>query len=249
MAEVELVSVEDGADDPLAGEQMDVTASHLIRFITLNPYTYVQRRISVRNSTGVALPFNCLMVKPLMNAESGAPSKRVQDVEAVFSIEPESGVLQPGVSTAFMVTFAPPEVSHNYSTLTCVQLSLVLQENLYHTILHLVLRDIPTQSSYDREKTKDSESGEVTLRSFSPNLPAVAAFPGDSPIECAFFTRDYVMPSSVEPRVSDLTCLEIALKGECEPLQVVLQPFAIHIPGQILVETVVKQQFRVISLP
>ena len=48
-----------------------------------------------------------------------------------------------------------------------------------------------------------------------------------------------------EPMVTDLTGLEIAVKGECEPLQVLLQPYAVHIPGQILVETGVKHQFRV----
>lgn len=59
------------------------------------------------------------------------------------------------------------------------------------------------------------------------------------PHHCTLFLAD------AEPMVSDLTGLEIALKGECEPLQVVLQPLALHIPGQILVETGVKSQFRV----
>ena len=49
----------------------------------------------------------------------------------------------------------------------------------------------------------------------------------------------------VEPFVEDVTALEIETKGECEPLCVLLQPYAIHIPGQVLVETCVKRQFRV----
>lgn len=51
LAQVELESVEDGRNEPLAGESMDVTAQHLIRFSNLNPYTYMQKKITVRNMT------------------------------------------------------------------------------------------------------------------------------------------------------------------------------------------------------
>ena len=45
-----------------------------------------------------------------------------------------------------------------------------------------------------------------------------------------------------------MTALEIEVKGECEPISVILQPYAIHVPGSILVETSVKKPFRVIVL-
>ena len=42
-----------------------------------------------------------------------------------------------------------------------------------------------------------------------------------------------------------MTALQIELKGECEEYKVMLQPYAVYVPGQILVETPVKKMFRV----
>ena len=50
-AGVEFVSVEDGPSEPLPGEASDISASHLIRFDNLNPYTYVQKKMTIRNVT------------------------------------------------------------------------------------------------------------------------------------------------------------------------------------------------------
>jgi len=46
---VELGYVEDGLSQQQIGEVCDVTAQHLVRFIALNPYTYTQRFIAVKN--------------------------------------------------------------------------------------------------------------------------------------------------------------------------------------------------------
>ncbi|ELU16950.1 hypothetical protein CAPTEDRAFT_224255 [Capitella teleta] len=219
-ARVELVSVEEGVDEPLAGEQMDATADHLIRFSSLNPYTYIQKSITVRNMANVALPFSWLFVKPHIQCGDydphAIPTERVQEIDCVFSIEPETGILSPGSTATFSLTYAPPEVSQ------------------FHSVLHLVLRNIPTQSSIERQETRDSESGEKVLRSISPPIPAAVASRG---------SRKITLGSSPP----DLTGLEISLKGECIPLQVLLQPCIVHIPGQILVETAVKQQFKLLN--
>ena len=45
--------------------------------------------------------------------------------------------------------------------------------------------------------------------------------------------------------IQDLTALQMEVKGQCEDFKVILQPYAIYIPGQILVETPVKKIFRV----
>ena len=50
MASVELVSVEDGLSEPSADELCDITAQHLVKFANLNPFTYVQRIVTVRNN-------------------------------------------------------------------------------------------------------------------------------------------------------------------------------------------------------
>ena len=42
-----------------------------------------------------------------------------------------------------------------------------------------------------------------------------------------------------------MTALQIEVKGQCEEFKVMLQPYAVYIPGQILVETPIKRMFRV----
>lgn len=51
MAEVELLSVERGLSAALPGELSDVTADNLIRFDELNPFTYTDKSIVVKNKT------------------------------------------------------------------------------------------------------------------------------------------------------------------------------------------------------
>ena len=50
---------------------------------------------------------------------------------------------------------------------------------------------------------------------------------------------------SSEPQVEDVTALEIEVRGACESLKVSLHPFAINIPGQLMVETAVKKKVKV----
>ena len=51
LAEVELMSVERGLSAALPGELSDVSADSLIRFDELNPFTYTDRSILVKNKT------------------------------------------------------------------------------------------------------------------------------------------------------------------------------------------------------
>ena len=55
--------------------------------------------------------------------------------------------------------------------------------------------------------------------------------------------------SRTEPDEEDVTALELEVKGVCEPLSVMLQPYAIHIPGQLMMQTATKRQFRVRLAP
>lgn len=50
-ANVELVSVERGEDSAKPGELADKTAEHMIRFDDLNPFTYTDRSIVIKNFT------------------------------------------------------------------------------------------------------------------------------------------------------------------------------------------------------
>ena len=54
--------------------------------------------------------------------------------------------------------------------------------------------------------------------------------------------------SDLEPKLTELTAVEIEVKGVCEPYRVSLEPCVISIPGQILLETTLKKSFKVIAL-
>ena len=66
----------------------------------------------------VDISYYWIFVKPEIRAidfsESSvyesAVSERIQDVETVFSIDPEGGVLSAGKTARFMLTFAPAKV-------------------------------------------------------------------------------------------------------------------------------------------
>lgn len=48
-------------------------------------------------------------------------------------------------------------------------------------------------------------------------------------------------------KVSDVIVMEIEVKGSTEPYQVLLEPYAVVIPGEIFIFTPTRRQFKVIS--
>lgn len=63
------------------------------------------------------MPYYWIFVKPdvrLMDpteqAERSAVTERVQDVDTSFNIDPEAGILLPGKTACFVLTFAPSQV-------------------------------------------------------------------------------------------------------------------------------------------
>jgi hypothetical protein len=51
VVKVALASVERGESEAEPGEIRDVSAQHLVRFDDLNPFTYTERTITVKNHT------------------------------------------------------------------------------------------------------------------------------------------------------------------------------------------------------
>ena len=45
--------------------------------------------------------------------------------------------------------------------------------------------------------------------------------------------------------IVEVLALSVETKGTCQAFSVLLQPYAIHLPGQQRVETAIKKQFRV----
>ncbi|XP_071416735.1 deleted in lung and esophageal cancer protein 1 [Pithys albifrons albifrons] len=128
---LELLFVTGGESKPELGEVTDVTAQHLIRFDPQNPHASEEKKLVIRNSTHVELPFFWQITKPNLKPlipERTADFMKVkysQDTQSAFSLNPEQGVLLPCADHEFILTYTPQELKS------------------YHSVIQMVLRDIP----------------------------------------------------------------------------------------------------------
>uniref|UniRef100_A0A8D2PYW9 DLEC1 cilia and flagella associated protein n=1 Tax=Zosterops lateralis melanops TaxID=1220523 RepID=A0A8D2PYW9_ZOSLA len=113
---LELLFVTGGESKAQLGEVTDATAQHLIRFEPQNPHTSKEKRLLIKNSTHVELPFFWQItkpnLKPLIPEETAdfTEVKYSQDPESAFSLNPEQGVLLPCAAHDFILTYTPQEV-------------------------------------------------------------------------------------------------------------------------------------------
>ncbi|NXT81600.1 DLEC1 protein, partial [Zapornia atra] len=190
---VELLFLTDGESKPDPGEVPDVTAQHLIRFGPQNPHTTEEKKLVIRNSTQVELPFYWKIIKPNLKPlipEETADFKKLkynQDTESAFSLNPGQGVLLPQADEEFILTYTPQELKS------------------YHSVIQMVLRDIP-------------ESPCLVKEEMLQNIP--------------------------EYKVEDVIALEIEVKGSTEPFQLLLEPYAIIIPGENFIGVNVRKTFK-----
>ncbi|NXD77470.1 DLEC1 protein, partial [Halcyon senegalensis] len=190
---LELLSVTGGESKPELGEITDVTAQHLIRFDPQNPHTTGEKKLVIRNSTYVELPFYWQIikpnVKPLMPEETAdfMKLKHNQDTESVFSLNPEQGVLLPHADHEFILTYTPQELKS------------------YHSVIQMVLRNIP-------------ESPSLSNKGMLQNIP--------------------------EYKAEDAIALEIEAKGSTEPFHLLLEPYAIIIPGENFIGVNIRKTFK-----
>lgn len=61
-------------------------------------------------------------------------------------------------------------------------------------------------------------------------------------------TFSVLQPVRSGSKVSDVIVMEIEVKGPTEPYQVLLDPYAIVIPGEIFISTTTLRQFKVIEV-
>ncbi|NWR84613.1 DLEC1 protein, partial [Furnarius figulus] len=131
MLALELLFVTGGESKPELGEVTDATAQHLIRFGPQNPHTSEEKKLVIRNSTHVELPFFWQITKPNLKPlipEGTADFMEVEfneDTDSAFSLNPERGVLLPCADHEFILTYTPRELKN------------------YHSVIQMVLRDIP----------------------------------------------------------------------------------------------------------
>ncbi|XP_009952310.1 PREDICTED: deleted in lung and esophageal cancer protein 1, partial [Leptosomus discolor] len=190
---LELLFVTGGESKPEPGEVTDVTAQHLIRFDPQNPHSTEEKKLVIRNSTHVELPFYWQIIKPnlkpLIPEESAdfPKLKYNQDTESAFSLNPAQGVLLPHADHEFILTYTPQELKS------------------YHSVIQMVLRDIP-------------ESPCLVKEGLLQNIP-----------EC---------------KAEDVTALEIEVKGSTEPFHLLLEPYAIIVPGENFIGVNVRKTFK-----
>ncbi|NXX91171.1 DLEC1 protein, partial [Centropus bengalensis] len=190
---LELLFVSGGESKPLLGEVTDARAKHLIRFDPQNPHTTEEKKLVIRNSTHVELPFYWKIVKPNLKPLTSEETadltelKYSQDTESAFSLNPKQGVLLPCAGHDFILTCTPQELRS------------------YHSVFQMVLRDIPESPCLSREEMLQ-------------NIP--------------------------EYKTEDVIALEIEVKGSTEPFQLLLEPYAIIIPGESFIGVNVRKTFK-----
>ncbi|KAK4827909.1 hypothetical protein QYF61_022332 [Mycteria americana] len=190
---LELLFVTGGESKPEPGEVTDVTAQHLIRFDPQNPHTTEEKKLVIRNSTHIELPFYWQIMKP--NLKPLIPEeiadfmklKYNRDTESAFSLNPEQGVLLPHADHEFILTYTPQELKN------------------YHSVIQMVLRDIP-----------------------------------ESP--CS--VKERILQNIPEYKAEDVITLEIEVKGSTEPFHLLLEPYAIIIPGENFIGVNVRKTFK-----
>ncbi|XP_068031633.1 deleted in lung and esophageal cancer protein 1 isoform X2 [Anomalospiza imberbis] len=190
---LELLFVTGGESKAQLGEVTDATAQHLIRFEPQNPQSTKEKRLVIRNSTHLELPFFWQItkpnLKPLIPEETAdfTEVKNDQDPESGFSLNPKQGMLLPCADHEFILTYAPQELKS------------------YHSVMQMVVRDIPESPCSVEERMLQ-------------NIP-----------EC---------------RVEDVIALEIEVKGSTEPFHLLLEPYAVIIPGENIIGVNVKKTFK-----
>ncbi|NXX58053.1 DLEC1 protein, partial [Scopus umbretta] len=190
---LELLFDTGGESKPEPGEVTDVTAQHLIRFDPQNPHTTEEKKLVIRNSTYIELPFYWQIIKPnlkpLIQEETAdfMKLKYNRDTESAFSLNPEQGVLLPHADHEFILSYTPQELKN------------------YHSVIQMVLRDIP-------------ESPCSVKEGMLQNIP------------------DY--------KAEDVIALVIDVKGSTEPFHLLLEPYAIIIPGENFIGVDVRKTFK-----
>ncbi|KAM6452904.1 deleted in lung and esophageal cancer protein 1 [Liasis olivaceus] len=143
---LKLLSVSGGESNPLPGELIDVTSQHLVRFDSVNPYSIAEKTLVLRNTTHVELPFFWQIMKPNLQPltlEGKMDITKIKynlDTETAFSIIPNAGTLQPHSDHPFTLCFYPKQLKE------------------YHSVLHIVLEDIPELPCV--ENVRQYENGE-----------------------------------------------------------------------------------------
>ncbi|XP_071803084.1 deleted in lung and esophageal cancer protein 1-like [Asterias amurensis] len=214
-AGVELQDVSGGGESHSSpGEMSDATAQHQVRFDPINPMTFTTKQLTIKNTTNVELPFHWELLRP--HLECPGPQREEENGEILGG-----GIIQrlKDESNIFCINpdrgvLAPQGVCR--ATVAYAPLKI----GAYHSVLHLVLKEVPKE----RQLSAASSQGDDPKEEITPN------------------ERSARRSGAVQ--VSDVVGLEVELKGECEEYKVLVHPYAIFVPGQLLVSTTIRKPFQ-----
>ncbi|XP_012940303.1 deleted in lung and esophageal cancer protein 1 [Aplysia californica] len=219
VARVGLASVERGLSEPKLNEMNDVSAKNLLKFDDLNPFTYTERTVKVCNFTKVELPFQWMVYKPIMPKDTQACLPSSQPAEH----SEEERV--PDLDSVFSVfptngILQPAEIADFKFTFAPPA------EGNFHSVVHMMLQHVPP-----RKESVNSVDGQ----SRPGSTEGVA---GNTEEE----SNNILSGGGVLP-FRDITGLEVEVKGECIPLNVVLHPYAMFVSAPSLVGSTIKRLF------
>ena len=213
--------IDGGFYTPTPQEFIDAFASHHVAFPTLNLGMAFDKRLRVKNTRQIDIPFVWAVVKPHMvapvpplsiesedsnvedakstNAGTLPPDCRIIEEQSAFSVEPQAGVFQAGKDIEFTLSFLPD------------------QNIEFHSTLHLIVPGVPQLTASKESERNDGEGAAATS---------------------AQSTK-----SNQSANVADVTAVEIDCRGKCDPYQLTLNPCAIYIDGPTMVRTSTRHTF------
>ncbi|CAF2586646.1 unnamed protein product [Rotaria sp. Silwood2] len=202
--QVRLEDIEGGAVDLNELEIRDISAQYSVSFISINPFSYCQKKMTIKNLTNVELPFVWAILEPVLYTREDF-SKQTQPIEierivcetSQFHVEPSRGTFPPLATVDFRLIFAPSQIGN------------------YHTVFHLIVPNAPT---YPTPSPSTNLTGSISHlaneRAPSPDLlPRNAARPSSIP--------------STSIQIADYTVLRFETRGICENFKYIFDPFAI----------------------
>ncbi|CAM4955682.1 unnamed protein product [Rotaria socialis] len=219
--QVRLEDIEGGVVDLNELEIRDISAQYSINFISINPFSYCQKKMTIKNLTNVELPFIWALLEPVLYTREDF-SKQTQPIEierivceaSQFHVEPNRGTFPPLATVDFRLIFAPSQVGS------------------FHTVFHLI---VPNAPSYPTPSPSAQLTGAISHlaneRAPSPDLlPRNAA-------------RISTMPSTTI-QIADYTVLRFEARGICETFKYVFDPFAIIFMDKLYKNLAYRKEFQ-----
>ncbi|CAF3429846.1 unnamed protein product [Rotaria sp. Silwood1] len=219
--QVRLEDIEGGVVDLNELEIRDISAQYSVSFISINPFSYCQKKMTIKNLTNVELPFVWAILEPVLyTREDFARQTQPIEIERIvcetsqFHVEPNRGTFPPLATVDFRLIFAPSQIGN------------------FHTVFHLIVPNAPT---YPTPSPSANLTGSISHlaneRAPSPDLLPRSA------------VRPTSMPSA-SIQIADYTVLRFETRGICENFKYIFDPFAIMFMDKLYKNLAYRKDFQ-----